>query len=171
MKENIRRKVYRLLSILHVFVGIGALGGGMMAILNPQGPGGMPAESLINSPFRDFLIPGIILFTVIGLGNVLCVLTIHLHSKYQGYISSIISWALVIWIIVQCIMLQAVVSLHVIFFIIGLVQAFLSFVILFAQRLFPVNIALEIVRKIGNKYPDNILINGLQKLERLLTEI
>ena len=170
MKENIRKKVYRLLSILHSFVGIGAMGGGMMAILNPKAPGGMPSEALINSPFRDFLIPGIILFTVIGLGNIICVLSIRLHSKYQGYISSIISWALVIWIIVQCFMLQAIVSLHVIFFIIGLMQAFLSFVILFAQRLFPVNIILEIVNTLSKKHPDNILINCLQKLERSLTQ-
>lgn len=170
MKENVLKKVYRSLFILHAFVGIGAMGGGMMAILNPQGPGGMPTESLINSPFHNFLIPGIILFTVIGLGNILCVLSIHLKSKYQGYISSIISWALVIWIIVQCIMLQAVVSLHVIFFIIGLAQAFLSFIILFAQRLFPVNIALRIVRKIEKKYSDNIIVKIIQNLERSLTE-
>ncbi len=35
MKENVLKKVYRLLFILHAFVGIGAMGGGMMAILNP----------------------------------------------------------------------------------------------------------------------------------------
>ncbi len=170
MKGNVLKKVYRLLNILHAFVGIGAMGGGMMAILNPQGPGGMATESLNNSPFRDFLIPGIILFTVIGLGNVSCVISIRLKSKYQGYISSIFSWALVIWIIVQCIMLQTVVSLHVIFFIIGLVQAFLSFIILFAQRLFPVNITLVIIRKIEEKNPNNIIINRILKLEQSLTE-
>ncbi len=170
MKSNVLKKVYCILLILHAFVGIGAMGGGMMAILNPQRPGGMPTEALNNSPFRDFLIPGIILFTVIGLGNILCVLTIRLKSKYQGYISSIFSWALVIWIIVQCIMLQMVVSLHVIFFIIGLVQAFLSFIILFAQCLFPVNIALVIVRKIEAKNPGNIIINCILRLERSLTE-
>lgn len=170
MKEKVLKKVYRLLFILHAFVGIGAMGGGMMAILNPQGPGGMPTESLSNSPFRDFLIPGIILFTVIGLGNVLCALSIHFKLKYQGYISSIISWALVIWIIVQCIMLQTIVSLHVIFFIIGLVEAFLSFIVLFAQRLFPVNIALEIVRKIGEKHEDNIIIKSIQKFEKKIED-
>jgi hypothetical protein len=171
MKGNLIKKVYRLLSILHAFVGIGAMAGGMMAILNPEGPGGMATTSLNNSPFRDFLIPGIILFTVIGLGNVLCVLSIRIKSKYQGYISSIISWALVIWIIVQCIMLQTIVSLHVIFFIIGLVEAFLSFIILFAQRLFPVNVALEIISKIGEKYPDNIIIKSIQKFERQIEDL
>lgn len=160
------KKVYRILFILHVFVGIGAMGGGMMAILNPQGPAGMPSDSLNNSPFRDFLIPGIILFTVIGLGNLLSALSIQLKSKYQGYISSIFSWALVIWIIVQCIMLQSVVSLHVIYFIIGLVEAFLSAIVLFAQRLFPVNFILDIIAKIEKRFPDNTIIKNIRKLER-----
>lgn len=160
------KKVYRILFILHAFVGIGAMGGGMMAILNPQGPAGLPLDSLNNSPFRDFLIPGIILFAVIGVGNVLSALSLHLKSKYQGYISSIFSWALVIWIVVQCIMLQSVVSLHVIYFIIGLVEAFLSAIVLFAQRLFPVNIILEIITKIEKRFPDNTIIKNIRKLER-----
>jgi len=135
--------INRLLLILHGFVGLGAMGGGMMAILNPDGPGGMAVDVLKNSPFSNFLIPGIILFTVIGLGNIFSAITILLKSRYQGYISSVFGWALVIWIIVQCIMLNIVVHLHVIFFIIGLVQAILSMIILFENRLFPVNIILN----------------------------
>jgi hypothetical protein len=156
-----------LLFILHALVGIGAMGGGMMAILNPEGPGGMPTDALNNSPFSDYLIPGIILFAVIGLGNVFCALTIILKSNYQGYISSIFSWALVIWIIVQCIMLRLVVSLHVIFFIIGLIGAFLSAIVLFAQHLFPANMILKIVIKLERKFPNNILIKFLSRLSRI----
>lgn len=139
--------VYRLLFILHAFVGVGALGGGLMAILNPQGPEGMPADALKNSPFTNFLIPGIILFTVIGIGNLFSAAIVYYKPKFHGYISSIFGWALVIWIIVQCIMLRAVVSLHVIFFIIGLVQAALAMTILFKQRLFPTNIILKLIGK------------------------
>ncbi|MBL4934313.1 hypothetical protein JK636_00925 [Clostridium sp. YIM B02515] len=139
--------VYRFLFALQLFVGIGAIGGGMMAILNPQGPGGMPADALKNSPFNNYLIPGIILFSVIGLGSIFSSVMIYLRSKFIGYISSVFSWALVIWIIVQCIMLNAVVSLHVIFFIIGLVEAALSAAILFEQRLFPANIILRFYKR------------------------
>lgn len=142
------KKVYRLLFALHAFVGLGAMGGGMMAILNPQCPGGMPIDALKNSPFSNYLIPGIILFTVIGLGNVFSAIMILFKSRFQGYISSVFSWALVIWIIVQCIMLNAVVSLHVIFFIIGVVEAVLSMIILFKQRLFPTNLILNFYKEI-----------------------
>jgi hypothetical protein len=140
--------IYRLLFALHTFVGLGALGGGIMAILNPKGPGGMPIDALKNSPFSDFLIPGIILFTVIGLGNVFSAAMFLLKSRFQGYISSVFSWALVIWIIVQCIMLNAVVYLHVIFFIIGFVEAILSIIILFKHRLFPANLILNVYKEI-----------------------
>lgn len=137
------KTVYRFLIALHLFVGIGALAGGMAAITNPQDPLGIPVSTLKNSPFRDYLIPGIILFTVIGLGNIFSAVMFHFKLKFQGYISSVFSWALVIWIVVQCIMLLNINILHVIYFVIGLVQAALSASILFERRLFPANIVLH----------------------------
>jgi hypothetical protein len=83
--------VYRVLLVLHAFVGLGAMGGGMMAILNPQGPGGMPTDALKNSLFNNYLIPGIILFSVIGIGNIISALVIYLKSKFHGYVSSVFS--------------------------------------------------------------------------------
>ena len=138
------RTVYRLLFALHAFVGIGAVVGGLAAIINPQAPLGMPVEQLINSPFNNYLIPGIILFTIIGLGNILS--AFMFKSRFQGYISSVFSWALVIFIIVQCIMLNTVHFLHIIYFIIGLVEAGLSMIILVEQRLFPANLILRFLK-------------------------
>ncbi len=137
------KKVYRFLFTLHVFVGVGALFGGIAAITNPKAPMGIPLETLNNSPFSDFLIPGIILFTLIGLGNIFSALMFRFKLRYQGYISSVFSCALVIWIVVQCIMLNSIVALHIIYFIIGLIQASLSMSILYEQRLFPINLFLD----------------------------
>ena len=138
------KMTYRLLFAFHMFVGIGAVGGGLAAIINPQEPLGVPVDALKNSPFSNYLIPGIILFTVIGLGNIISALMFRFKLKIQGYISSVFSWALVIWIVVQCIMLNAIASLHIIFFIIGLIEAVLSMIILYEQRLFPVNLILSL---------------------------
>ncbi|MBL4931653.1 hypothetical protein [Clostridium paridis] len=140
--------VYRLLLILHLIVGIGAMAGGLEAILNPQSPMGMPTTTLKNSPFTNFLIPGIILFVVIGLGNIISALVFIFKTKLQGYISGVISFALVIWIIVQCIMLNDIVFLHVLFFSIGVVQAVLSIAVLFERRQFPTNIILSLYSKL-----------------------
>lgn len=143
------KRVYHLLFGLHLFVGIGAIFGGGMAILNPAGPGGMSKEALVNSPFENFLIPGIILFTIIGLGNIFSAITICFKSRFQGYISSIFSWALVIWIVVQCIMLGGVVFLHVIYFCIGLFEGALSTLLLFKQKLFPANMIIKVYDSLG----------------------
>lgn len=89
-------KIYRILPVMHAFVGIGALFGGCAAMLNPNGPMGISVELLENSPFDNYFIPGLILFTVIGLGNILSSFLFRYHLKYQGYISSVFSWALVI---------------------------------------------------------------------------
>ena len=141
-------RIYRLLFALHLFVGIGALFGGLAAIINPYEPLGITLEPLKNSPFSNYLIPGIILFTIIGLGNIISALMLRFKSRFQGYISSVFSWALVIWIVVQVIMLNAVAFPHVLYFIIGLVESVLSIIILFKQRLFPTNIALDIYKKL-----------------------
>lgn len=134
------KALYHILFFLHALTGVGAMAGGMAAILNPSSPLGMPATTLKNSPFSNFLIPGIILFTIVGLGNVISAVTIYMKSRFQGYISCTFGGALVIWIVVQCIMIKAVVFLHVLFFIIGLIQAILGAVIIFDKGLFPSNI-------------------------------
>lgn len=135
--------IYRLLFALHVFVGLGAVVGGLAAITNPQSPLGVPTTVLNNSPFNNFLIPGIILFTLIGLGNIISALMFHFKLRFQGYISSVFSWALVIWIVVQCIMLDSIESLHIIFLVIGLIQAALSIILLYKQHLFPINLIIN----------------------------
>lgn len=142
------KRVYSVLFALHLFVGIGAMAGGLAAILNPQEPLGAPIELLQNSPFSNFLIPGIILFTVIGLGNVISAITLGLRFKFQGYVSVVFSGALVIWIIVQCIMINSIVFLHVLFFIIGLIQSVLSALIIFEQQLFPSKLILDFYNRL-----------------------
>ncbi len=139
--------LYRILFFLHALIGVGAMAGGTAPILNPVSPMGMSVDALKNSPFDNFLIPGIILFTVIGLGNVTGAVTILLKSKFQGYISGILGGTLVIWIVVQCIMLRTVVFLHVLFFIFGLIQAALAGVILFNKEMFPANIIVGFYNK------------------------
>lgn len=142
---------------MHLFVGAGAIAGGLAAITNPLEPFGMSVVHLKNSPFTNYFIPGIILFTVLGIGNIISAFTFRFKSKYQGYISSIFSWALMIWIVVQCIMLNDIVILHVIFFIIGLIKALLSIYILFEHKLFPTNYVIDIYYKIKAHYFHNIL--------------
>ena len=134
------KTVYKILTVMHFFVGIGALFGGGAAILDPLNPLGVPLAILENSPFENFLIPGLILFLIIGIGSLVSGLMAVSKSDYQGYYSSVSSWALMIWIVVQCLMIRAVAFPHVLFFLIGLAGAVLALSILYDKRQFPANL-------------------------------
>ena len=97
--------------------------GGEVLIISPSGKlFGMPLSMLQNSPFANFLLPGIILFTLLGV--VPTALTIVLVKKpvnkfaelfnvykdmYWGWTYSIyIAFALIIWIQSEMTFLRAV---------------------------------------------------------------
>jgi hypothetical protein len=59
----------RLAMVLEIFLGIGALFGGIQFILAPDGHLlGVPLGMLAGTPFHNFLVPGLLLFTFVGLG-------------------------------------------------------------------------------------------------------
>lgn len=127
------KRVYRILLCLHLFVGLGAIFGGLAGMLNPYQPLGIPLDLIEGSPFSNYFVPSLILFTVIGLGHLFSDLTAWHRSYQQGYISSVFSWALVIWIVVQCIFMRAVAFPHVLYFLIGLAGAVLAMRIILIQ--------------------------------------
>lgn len=141
------KKHEKILLFLHWFVGIGALFGGGAAILVPNGPLGISTEELKGGPFTNYLVPGIILFVMLGIGNVVCGLVFKRHYKAQGYMSSVVSYALMIWIAVQCFILKAVAPPHVLYFFIGVIQASLSMKLLWDNNQFPMNLILKILKK------------------------
>ena len=67
-------KARNLLVSLLVLLGLSASGGGAYLIVSPSGRLiGMPVSLLDKSPFPNFLIPGIILFVVLGIAPFLVV--------------------------------------------------------------------------------------------------
>jgi hypothetical protein len=105
-----------ILLILLDFLGVGAVFGGALLIVSPSGKLlGMPLSMLDKSPFTDFLIPGLILFVVLGLAP--CGLVFALLKKpvsamadrlnvypdmHWAWTGSIyVAFALIIWIQVE----------------------------------------------------------------------
>ena len=82
-------KLLRLLLLLiHVFVGLGALAGGYACLVDPVTPLGATTAMLQASPFSTFLIPGIVLFGLFGVGNrnfaeLFCVTAKTLSKEYE----------------------------------------------------------------------------------------
>ena len=129
-----------LLSLL-AFLGLGAVGGGGVFIISPSGTlFGMPLSMLAQSPFTNFLIPGIILFIVLGL--VPCGLVIALLKKpvsplaerfnffpdmHWAWTGSIyVAFALIIWIQVEMVFLQAVNWLHTFYMFLAVAILFVA---------------------------------------------
>lgn len=108
-----------LISVL----GIGAVFGGGILIISPSGKlFGMPLYLLDNSPFASFLIPGVILFCIIGIApltivyslikrpnvKALEVLNFYPDMFWAWSFSIYIAFALIIWIQVEMTFVQSV---------------------------------------------------------------
>jgi len=136
-KDNKMKIIKATLVILHLFIGLGALVGGLSAILNPQMPLGTSTELLANSPFTDYFIPGLFLFFVIGMGNLVSIFMLFTKSNIKLYLSGFVSVALVLWIVVQCYMLEMIIFAHVLFFSLGVVMGIMALSLMIKDRNFP----------------------------------
>ena len=56
---------------------------------------------LINSPFKNFLIPGIVLFTIIGLTNLLVSFLTFKQHLLSGGATIVLGFIMIIWIVLQ----------------------------------------------------------------------
>ena len=119
-----------LLIILLGFLSIGAFCGGIAFIIRPDGSlFQMPVEMLNNSPFKDFLIPGIILLLTFGIfpAYVIWGLIKKPESKFFNSLNLLydhhFAWTfsvytgieLIIWIDIQTLILNSVNILHTIY--------------------------------------------------------
>ena len=92
----------RVLGSLQVFIGLGAIGGGLGLILEPSGANlGIPLEALENSPFSTYLVPGIVLLTVNGLGSLVGAAASYARYPYAGHIAVALGLFLIAWITLQ----------------------------------------------------------------------
>ena len=115
-----------LISLLG-FLSLGAVFGGGVLIISPSGQLiGMPLSMLAASPFPDFLIPGILLFVVLGICPLLLIFALlqSVKSPLAEHFNLFkdMSWAwsftlyqafaLIVWIQLEMVFLHAVHWLH-----------------------------------------------------------
>jgi hypothetical protein len=88
--------------VLDVVLGIGALGGGFVLIVAPRGeimP--LPLSAFAGSPFETYLGPGLILFTVLGLGPLIAARLAWIRHPLAPVAASVVGAALLIWVAVD----------------------------------------------------------------------
>ena len=138
MEDTNKKKPFtcKLLIFMHIFLGIGAIFGGLVLVIDPSG--GlikMPLTLLENSPFNNFLIPGIILFVILGILPLIISYALMTKRDWKGAhrfnlftemhwswaYSLYIGFALIIWITVECLFLKQIAAIHGVYIFVGLV--------------------------------------------------
>jgi len=116
--------------VIQILVGLGAAVSGAILMVAPSGTLlQMPLDMLKGTPFDDFLVPGIILFLVNGIGQIVAgVLTLRRH-RFAGYLGAVLGFGLMIWIFVQVNMIGGRHILQYSYFMIGVIETALSFLI------------------------------------------
>lgn len=107
------KTVRTLAIILLLFIAINALVAGYLLMIDPSGSKlGLPLSLLRYSPFQDFFIPGIILFTANGLLNLNA--TLFALLKWKNYPAFIVWQGIILflWIFIQVILLREFNFLH-----------------------------------------------------------
>jgi hypothetical protein len=87
---------------LEVFLGVGAFAGGVALILGPRGefiP--LPLSALNGSPFDTYLVPGLVLFGVLGLGPLAAAVLAWRRHRVAALAATVVGVTLFIWLAVE----------------------------------------------------------------------
>jgi hypothetical protein len=126
---------------LLAFLGLGAIGGGGVLIISPNGSFiGMPLSILKHSPFSNFLLPGIILFSVLGVVPMLLIAALlkkpqsrfaerfnfcsDMHCSWTFIIYT--AFILIFWIQIEMVLLATVSPLHTFYMLLAVVIIFVA---------------------------------------------
>lgn len=92
----------RALLILHIFVGMTAIAGGLSLIANPEM---LPLEWIQGTFFDNYFLPGVILFGVVGSSAVIAALSLLLKLNGRYMASLISSVFLCFWLIAEIVII------------------------------------------------------------------
>ena len=130
MKSN--RTVRIVLGVLQLFVGISAIGGGAFLVVDPTGEAiGFSVDQLAGSPFHTFLIPGLFLAIVNGLGGVAGGIFTFARRRIAGVVGIALGGILMLWIVIQVIIIGLVAWLQPMIFGFGLIELVLAAILTF----------------------------------------
>src|SRR5919108_1915729 len=106
LQRQPRRPIAWVVVGLEVLLGVGALFGGGALLLAPDGHLlSMPTSVLANSPFTDFLVPGLILFTVNGVAPLVAASLTIWRPSLAPLAAVGIGVAVIGWIVVEMVIL------------------------------------------------------------------
>jgi hypothetical protein len=116
--------------VLLILTAINATVAGVLFIIDPSGSKmGLTLDYIADSPFRSYLIPGIILLIINGLFNFITALLMIKNKSYSNILVILQGILLMGWIVIQVDMVKDISPLHIIMFIIGALLAILGYLL------------------------------------------
>jgi hypothetical protein len=117
-----------LLFILVCFIALTSTLSGLLMIIRPDGGIlSLPVGLLGGTPFKDFLVPGILLTTVVGSVNLVAGFY-NLKRHTNRYNWAIAGGVMICgWIIAQMILIRAFHWLHIIYLVIGILIILIAY--------------------------------------------
>lgn len=103
-----RPAVAYLLVGLLLFQGLSGVAGGLGLILDPTGSGiGLDPALIEGSLFRDYLVPGLVLFGLLGIGPLVVALAVGRRAPWSWAGSWLAGLALLVWLSVEVLVVGA----------------------------------------------------------------
>lgn len=127
--ETMKIYLKHFTSFILLFNAAGAIYGGGNLIIHPDGSSiQLSLEWLKYTPFRDYFVPGIILFVANGLCSI--IVFISLIFKHKNYLWFVIAQGVVLtlWIIIQIILIRMVYFLHIVMGSLGVILIILGII-------------------------------------------
>jgi hypothetical protein len=119
-----------LLIIFEFFNGLSGLAGGFGLISDPTAASlGMELNWLEGTPFRNFLIPGIVLFVINGIGNSIAAILSIRKTRYFEMTGIVLGVVMMTWIISQVAFIGYKNFLQPLYFSTGLIQTLVGIII------------------------------------------
>ncbi len=118
----------KLIVFILLFTALNAMVAGALFVLDPSGGTmGMEVSYLDSSPFRTYLIPGMVLFFVNGVMNIVAAIaTLRDYCKDSRFV--VLQGVLLVgWILAQVWMVRDINLLHVIMFVVGVTLVILGY--------------------------------------------
>ena len=107
-----------------IVLGLCALAGGVALVSKPDGSAmQFDTNLLAGSPFSDFLVPGLILGGLFGVGSLVVAVMGVRRNCLAPFLAFAIGCAMMIWIVVELAIIKELSFLHPTFFAVGLVIA------------------------------------------------
>lgn len=141
MSASTTTQPYRILSLslgsFQALIGLSAVAGGIGLVMDPTGASlGMSSDWLRGSPFPSFLIPGLFLLGVNGVGTLVGAVLSFRGHRYAGEVAALLGLVMIGWITIQVIVITSAAGLSWLqpfYVVVGLVELGLG--LLLRQRI------------------------------------